>query len=140
MMFHHHHARFGFLVAVFLLSLGLGSFIYFTAHSDPTPSSAVSLRPPTADEYRASVRPVVDEMQRAYGASKDLRSRQHAVETALEQLLDIRVPAEEKDVHLELALSLQMVRVGLVGDQRQATEGWERFLALVQSTPWLHAE
>lgn len=74
----------------------------------------------------------------AYATATDDASRSALVQTMLNQLLHMRVPAQEKDLHLELALSLQQMKEGLANHSQDASEGFARLNDAVSQTSWLH--
>ncbi len=132
----HKHLRSGFLGVIIVLSFALAVFVLKAGKSAPTattpyPSLAKegSLAP-TDGEYRAATHSIIAEVRVAYPAAKTAYDREQALTVALNNLLDVRVPREEKDFHLELAVSLELTRSG-------SPDGWKRFLATVEKTDWL---
>ena len=132
------HKRPWFLVLVFLLSLALGMFIYssYSAKVQQTKPSAST--PAISDEaYQQELNGTVKTFLTAYTAAADDSAKSTLVQTLLNQLLHMRVPAQEKDLHLELALSLQQMKEGLQNHSQDATDGLTRFREAVTKTPWM---
>lgn len=134
------HKRSWFPFAVLFLSLVLGVFVFFSFYTKQT--QTISQTQPTRISdvtYQHELTSNVTSFLDAYPKAIDDSARYNLVQTMLNQLLRMRVPAQEKDLHLELALSLQQMKEGLYNHSPQdVADGFARFKDAVSQTSWLH--
>ncbi len=119
------NSRFPLLV-LFLTLLLLGFMIFTFVKKDSTPNESVT--PVVSEkEYKTQMAMVVNNFLPSYLAATDDVGRRAVVDSTLTKLLEIRVPANQKDLHLELAISLNLILTQLSGTTDVAREGLERW-------------
>lgn len=134
----HRHSLFPFIVI--LLSLGLAGLIYWSVQNPPNETSTITqqeveLVDPNA--YRDGLSSIVTTFQERMANSQDDLDKLLAAQTALAGLLELRVPAEFKDLHLTLAVALSQIQDALQSDDRNIDEPLARIAELGASYPWL---
>lgn len=134
----HRHSFFPFIVI--LLSLALAGLIYWSVQNPPneTPSIAqqeVELVDPGA--YSDDLSQIVKTFEQRMTDSQDDLDKLLAAQTALAGLLELRVPAEFKDLHLTLAVALSQIETALESDDRNIDEPLTTLAELVVEYPWL---
>lgn len=128
----HHKTFFPIIVAALTILLGL--FIYSTFKeriTEPAPS------PVTAVEYQAGVHGAVSTLQDEIAAASSDTDRVTLLEARREQLLAELVPAEYKDAHLEMVMTISQWIAGYQGDEGKRAAAEERWSALVKQYPWI---
>lgn len=60
-----------------------------------------------------------------------------AVSSALESLLNMRVPAERKETHLDLVLTMQKIKQGLASNPQAANEALVHLVEMKNNNEWL---
>ena len=123
-----------------LLTLGLVGFVLWGMHArSVAPVSSTGKGDPTVNEdtYRADTKAVVRDYRAAYAKAGTDLERLLVTEKAIDALLALRVPADEKDFHLDLVVSLNLIRNGLRGEEGSLAQGQARFERLLATTPWL---
>lgn len=132
----HWHPTF-FPLALGLLTLALVAFMVVTFSGGKT-SSLIANEPPTVsgDAYQEKAKEVMASFNVEYKAADDL-AKLLLVEKTLNALLALRVPASFKDLHLELAFSLNQIREGLRGDVKARREGETHLQKVLTDNPWL---
>lgn len=140
-MFHQKRSFYPLVIAI--LTLALGSLMFFTLSKSATkPSSSdrstVSPTPSVTDaDYRTASHNVVAPFLVAYEASATDGERLASVEDAISALMPLIVPVSYKDVHLGLAVSLTLMRDGLRGDSESLDSGYAKLTGLISDEPWL---
>ncbi len=111
MHFVHRHSFFPFVVIV--LTLLLGAIMVSTLPPKGAPE-VVATEERTVDEgvYRDSLSQVVREFRGGFSQAVDEPGRAQAGSQALQALLNLRVPAQYKSLHLALAVFLSRVESG----------------------------
>lgn len=138
--FHHHSS---FPLIIILLSLGLGVFMFyaFTSEEEDTKEQEEYRVEETfsvdADTYRSEMSSLMQTFSQTYTTSQDDLSRLLATEEVLHRLLDIRVPAEYKDLHLEFAVALNQLKEALRSTERNTNEPIEKIDEITAENPWL---
>ena len=121
-MFHKHRSIL-FPVVLIGLTLALAATVYFSV----SPKSAVvpeSKIIPVNDElYRNELTNIIQTFQTQYRSAPDDLRRLLLVEATLRNLLSLRVPAMYKELHLDLAVSLNLIMNGLRGEATLHTGG-----------------
>ena len=132
------HKRSWFPYITFLLSLILVGLIIFSFVSKSSTEKTVSATPTVSEsEYQSELQKHVSIFSPAYAAATSDADRTAAVQTMMNSLLSMHVPADDKDLHLELALSLQSMKDALASG-KDASDGFTRFKTAVTSATWLH--
>ncbi len=132
------HKRPWFLLFVFFLSAALGVLIFFSYTANVQQTKPPVETPIVSDEaYQKELTISVKSFLTSYSAVGDDGAKSALVQSFLNQLLHMRVPAQEKDLHLELALSLQQMKEGLQNHSQDAVDGLTRFRNAVTKASWL---
>lgn len=142
-----HQRRSFYPLAIALLTLALGSLMFYTLDARlpllqkeraGVRSSDVSPTPAVTDaDYRTNAHAVIAPFLSSYAAAADDGARLAAVEDALAALMPITVTASYKDIHLGLAVSLSLMRDGLRGEAGSLDAGYAKITKIVASEPWL---
>lgn len=136
----HKHSLFP--VAVLLLTVVLGIFIYLTVTSTPevTEPSSVNIEevtPVDEGEYTQEMQAIVETFFDVIETSEDDLDALIAAESAQFSMLNIRVPAEYRDTHLQIALALTEIQLELKEDERNIDPLIEELQRLVEEAEWL---
>jgi len=91
----------------------------------------------TNEEYQTSVREVTRIFEENFDAADTDIARLVAVETALADLLSLRVTADYKELHLDLATALSQMQQGLRGEAGALEKGRARYEQALATNPWL---
>lgn len=113
MKFHQRHSFFPLVLGLLTLGLIVLMFYAFAGRhpSETTPSTQPN--PVSAQEYEQSLQALMSTFVVTYDESTDDLSRLVLVEQTLANLLALRVPAEDKQTHLELAVGLNQMQQAL---------------------------
>jgi hypothetical protein len=135
-MLYRHPTFFPLILA--LLTLGLIGFmvVTFSNRSAGGPGGSSEEAVVNEDEYRLKAKQTMAGFEATYEGADDLE-RLVFVEDALNALLALRVPAAYKDLHLELAFSLNLIREGLRAKSESRLEGERRLFELLSKEAWL---
>ena len=77
-------------------------------------------------------------LERQFSETQDATIRLQAVSTARDQLLQLRVPSEDKDVHLELAVLFTQL-IDALRQGSDVTALFQQFESIRQQTDWLRS-
>ena len=139
----HFHKHSSFPLVLTLLSLGLVVFMFyaFTFEGDPVTESNKIVEEEVvtidADQYRNDLSFIIRDFSDEIGLAEDDLARLLVTESTLEQLLDLRVPTEYKDLHLNLAVIIHQLESGLRSTDRSTTEPLLALDALLAEYPWI---
>ncbi len=123
----HHKTYFPILVGVLTLILAGAIFSIFKdrATLEPTVPSAV-----TSVEYQANAHAILGDVRTRIAAESASEGKSEILSKAREALLQLHVPSEYKDLHLDLVI--------LLTDWMNGTEGAEaRWQTLVDQYSWI---
>ena len=122
-----------------LLSLILVALIIFSMMTaTPAVKKTVETVPAVSESaYQAEMQKTVQTFLTSFSGATSDTERTAAVQSALDALLRMRVPADDKDLHLELAISLQNMKERLVAG-KDASDGLAQFKTSAASSSWLH--
>ncbi len=129
-----------FPLLVLALTLTLVTMFIFVV----SPTSIVQKKIVTQDRtitdtrYQTALAIVLKKFLTSYAAAPDDATRSGIAEETLNTLLSMRVPAGEKDLHLELAISLQKIKQGLSANPQDAADGFVEMQTIISQTTWLH--
>ena len=141
---HHHRTYFPFVLAAATLAL-LG-LILFTFGGRFRPVEPIeSADPVTAVEYQADARAALKGLTAALTVAGSDAERVEILRDAQTELLELVVPAEFKDLHLDLVIVLsQWANVYEGTEETDGTKGTEdveavqaRWQEIVTSNPWI---
>lgn len=113
MKFHQRHSFFPLVLGLLTLGLIVLMFYAFAGRRPSETTPPVQLNPVTTQEYEQSIQSLMSTFVVTYDESTDDLSRLVLVEQTLQQLLALRVPAEDKQTHLELAVGLNQMQQAL---------------------------
>ncbi|OGL67131.1 hypothetical protein A2856_03625 [Candidatus Uhrbacteria bacterium RIFCSPHIGHO2_01_FULL_63_20] len=132
------HPRSWFPIVVVVLSVGLALFVASVVR-DRVPVTTGASGPAAVDDaaYRASVKATLVRFESAYAAADADLSRLAVVEKALDAVLALKVPAEERDLHLTVAVALNHMQNGLRGEDGALAKGRAALDAAYERSPWL---
>lgn len=132
----HWHPTF-FPLALALLTLALIAFMVVAFSGGKASSLMANETPAVSDDaYQEQAKAVMVSFEAEYKAADDL-AKLLLVEKTLNALLALRVPVSFKDLHLELAFSLNQMREGLRGDAKVRREGEAHLQKVLTDNPWL---
>ncbi len=141
MSFHtiHHRSWFPFvLVGLTLSLLFLVAWVYRQSSSPSAYVDEPSVPAVTEDEYQTAVKNVMAGFLTKLDGSTDDTSRLTVVQSTMDNVLALLVPGPRKDLHLELVMSLGLMRRGLSDEDPTAyAEGRRRLESVLVQYPWL---
>lgn len=112
-------------------------FVFFSApkqvKTTQTQVSAVS-----EGHYQEALASVLKKFFSVYDSATSDTVRAESVQTALNALLNMRVPASDKELHLELAIILQKMKQGITANPQDVSDGYSEIKDLISQTSWLH--
>ncbi len=139
MRYYHRHSLFPLVVVI--LSLLLVGFMYLTFEK---PISNQSLLVPTEtqevseEDYKAGLKNLVVSFQDQFEKSNDGLSQLILVESALKSLLDLRVPFQYKDLHLEIVVALNAMKIELLSENKDASNAYQKLVDRLSPEDWLN--
>lgn len=137
---HIHKRRSFFPLVITLLTMSLIVFMFYAfmdASSPATEPMVEEVITVNADDYRSDTVLAIANFEEGYGQAADDLSRLMVTETALEELLDLRVPAEYKELHLDLVVALNQLQTALRSEGRSTAEALAGLEALKIRYPWI---
>ena len=140
MRYYHRHSFFPLVVIV--LSVLLAGLIYWSVQKQGEVGGKVaevdkveeSIDPAT---YRDSLAQIVATFDERMSSSQDDLDKLLAAQTALAGLLELRVPAEFKDLHLALAVAFSDIEDALQSQDRNIDASLAQISELKQTYSWL---
>lgn len=142
MRIHHRHSFFPLIII--LLTLGLILFMFyaltFEEEQTTTTTSVITVEeeiPVDTETYRSDLVYVLAVFDDTYSTANDDLSKLVATESAIANLLDMKVPTEYKELHLELAVAFNQIQAGLRSSERSVDEPIGRLEQLYVQFPWL---
>lgn len=90
----------------------------------------------SADDYKVDLADVMQRFQVELGAATDDVERSAVAHTSLEQILELKVPAEYQDLHLSLVLSLIQITKAIENGESTA-QPLTDIAGLEGRYPWL---
>ena len=96
------------------------------------------IKPVNEDDYRQKISEVLQVFGEQFMASEDNAQKNMVTQQALDQLLEQRVPAQYKDLHLQLAIVWNQLQTALAsGSQDDVSVALKKIEQLKISYPWL---
>ncbi|TAL50073.1 hypothetical protein EPN81_03885 [Patescibacteria group bacterium] len=138
MRYYHRHSFFP-LVIIFL-SLLLAGLIYWSVKTQPSSSPAITQQEVESVDpqaYREALTQIVGTFDERMSSSQDDLDKLLAAQTALAGLLELRVPAEFKDLHLALAVAFSDMEKALQSEDRAIDVPLAQVSQLKQTYSWL---
>ena len=140
MRYYHRHSFFPLVVIV--LSVLLAGLIYWSVQQpgevggkvDKVDKVEESIDP---EAYRDSLAQIVATFDERMSSSQDDLDKLLAAQTALAGLLELRVPAEFKDLHLALAVAFSDIEDALQSQDRNIDASLVQINELKQTYSWL---
>lgn len=130
-----------FPLTLTLLTLGLILFMFyaFTFEAEPSsyPIAVEEEEPVDANDYRSELAYAIATFDEGYTDASDDLARLVAAEQAVSDLLDMRVPSEYKELHLELAVTLNQLQTALRSTERSTGDSLNTLEQLKVQYPWL---
>ncbi|MFC1788124.1 hypothetical protein ACFLZY_02810 [Patescibacteria group bacterium] len=135
----HHHNFFPLIIAGLTIALILFMVYSFAARQDQKGfDQKQSVVSSVSDkDYRDQIKKVVKDFQKGFAQAETGIEQLVLVEDTLKQVLTIKVPAAYKDMHLELAMTLNLMQSGFRGQQQDLDQGQARLGQLLLQYPWL---
>jgi hypothetical protein len=132
-----HTSFFPFLVLALTLILVTG-FVFSASPKLAGQKDVVIQTPPVSDkQYQEALKIVLKKFVTAFDATQDLSVRAQLTDQTLSTLLTMRVPVQEKDLHLTLAIFLQKMKQGFVANPQDVMEGYMQIKQIISQTNWL---
>jgi hypothetical protein len=131
-------SRSSFPAVVGILTVALAIFIaYAVTHRAPAPAPAATASAVSDASYEAQMKGLLGSLDGSYPAAKNDTARLVLVQDALTQVLNVRVPEDQKTFHLEIATSLNQWEQGLRGDAAALAAARKRYADAEASATWL---
>lgn len=132
-----HVSFFPFLVLALTLILVTG-FVFSASPKSVEQKGIVTQTPPVSDEqYQEALRLVLKKFITSFDATEDVSVRTQLTEQTLGTLLTMRVPGQEKELHLALAIALQKMKQGFGANPQDVMDGYTQIKQLISQTNWL---
>lgn len=130
-MFHHrHHSFFPFVLALLTFGLIVLMYFSFTIVKVETKSIQQIIVPVSSQEYESELKEIGNGFTASYVSSETDIAKLVLVEKTLSELLSLRVPAEFKDKHLELAVLLNQIQTALL-EQKDTKEFFDELVEML---------
>jgi len=131
------HSFFPLVVAA--LTVLLAGLVYGSVQTpSPTPGSAQPVvELVDAQAYRDSLIHIVRTFDERLTLAQDDQGKRLAAQTALSNLLALRVPAQFQDLHLALAVALSTMENALASGDQTIDEALAQIAGLEETYPWL---
>lgn len=140
-MIHRHPSFFPLVLGVLTVILVAFMIFAFSDRDREAPSVPITqerVEPVSEDAYRERMKELFVGFDGRYEAAEGDVARLVLVEDELRDLLAVKkIPAVFKDLHLELAFSLNLLRDGLRGSAEALVEGRTRLRAAIDGQEWL---
>lgn len=137
----YYHQPFFFPLVLILLTLLLSVFMVWALGQEPTASDDLREIQPTpsvdAQVYQAEVAHMLQTFHDRFATAEDDDTKLLTAQTTLESLLNLRVPAELKDFHLDLALAFHQIQIALQAADDSVDDPLARIESLKNHYPWL---
>lgn len=136
-MFVRRHSLFP-LVIIFL-SLVLAGFMFWTFQDKPSAEeeSVIVISEVDVEAYQDALTELLFVFSEAQSAAENDIEVLLAAQTALSQLLDLRVPSEFKQLHLELAVVFSQMQTSLQNHESDISAPLQRLSELQSLYSWL---
>ena len=136
---HVYHRHSLFPLAIIALSLLLAGFMFMTFNdrSVQPVSNQEPIETVDADAYERAMRAAMQAFDERYDLATDDAAGLAAAQTALSDILALRVPAQYKDTHLSLALALNQLQSVLDSGEGSSQASREAIRAIVAANAWL---
>lgn len=133
-----HIRLFVFLVALFLILIGAVKYTAERAGHDaaPAPLRGNIYQTDLKSVYETKAASIVKKFV-AINSSGTAEQRMAAIAQTRQELLDLTVPTEYKDLHLDLVIALSQLEAGYQGDADKLAKGQEMLSEVVKSQAWL---
>lgn len=143
-MFHHHRSLFPLLLAlltILLIILMIWKLqpkdVEVLKSSNNPPAEEPLIESVTPAEYEQRLADLLSEFIQKYDVADQDFIRVIAVDQTLSSLLDLKVPTQYKDLHLSIAVNLNLIRRGLTDNPARLAEGLNNLQNLRQEYSWL---
>jgi len=141
MWFRHRHT-YAFPIILVVLTLGLIFLLWQTVKPSSQEGNYLvqteTLEPVTVADYEQALQGVMDGFTLTYQQKGDDAERAVYVDGVLQNVLALRVPTEEKDLHLQIAFGLNRLSDGLTqGDEAMSAEGWNQLNTIFADNLWI---
>jgi hypothetical protein len=140
----HIHRHSSFPLVVILLSLGLIVLMFYAFTGEPTieeevidQSESEEVIEISTDDYRSDIASVTSTFYTEYSAADDDLEKLLIAEDLLGLLLEMHVPTEYKDLHLNLAVIFSQLESGLRSPDRSVDDPLRELGLLQIEYPWL---
>jgi len=133
-MFHEHHHRSFFPVVLVGLTLVLVFVVLFATGPFTNLSRRGEIDVPTSERYEAQVQRILFAFDERFNMADATESRVFVAVQATDELLALVVPADLRDLHLELIITLNRLRQDLEAGNAAAVD------ASVRRLEELHAQ
>lgn len=133
-----HASFFPYIILALTLMLVAG-FVFTASPKSTRQSSPLAETEQISDvHYQAALQTVLKKFTTAFDVAVDESLRASVTDQTLSTLLSMRVPAEERELHLALAIALQKIKQGFISNPQDVTDGYTQINALISQTSWLH--
>lgn len=132
-MLHRHHNWFPLVIAGLTLTLFLLMFYSFTAWPQSLSPVTPESTPVSTQEYQRDMKEAVERFINEYEQVDSDVARLVRVESMMNTLLNIRVPADEKERHLSLVITLNQLKQALRDETNEVSNVFESFRSMTAS-------
>ncbi|HAU66412.1 MAG: hypothetical protein UT30_C0001G0085 [Candidatus Uhrbacteria bacterium GW2011_GWF2_39_13] len=136
---HYYQKHSFFPVIIILLTVSLAGFMFFVLRGSSTQTSAMQEpKPVNEEDYREGVSITLQTFEEQFVASQDNAQKRLATQNALSTLLELRVPVEYKELHLQLAIAWNQIQMALQNDSEDELDIPLKTIEQLKITyPWL---
>lgn len=140
-MFHRHRSFFPLVLALLTILLVVLMIWKLQPPAAGAPSSPateeISADPVTPAEYETHLADLLGKFFQKYDAADQDFIRVIIADETLSALLDLKVPAQYKELHLAVAVNLNLIQRGLTDEPARLNEGLSNLQSLRQAYSWL---
>jgi hypothetical protein len=128
-----------FPVIIILLTVSLAGFMFFVLRGSLAQTSTIQEpKPVNEEDYREGVSAILQTFEEQFSVSQDSAQKRLATQTALSALLELRVPVEYKDLHLQLAIAWNQIQTALQGNSEDELDAPLKTIEQLKIVyPWL---
>ncbi len=131
-MFHQRHSFFPLVLAGLTLVLIIFMFYAFTEQGREPVSVMREPSPVSAQAYEKQWQQITQAFEEMYPNQSDDLARLVLTEQTIRELLELRVPAQQKDFHLSLVIELNQIAQALRARSGEASEAFARFQQILK--------
>jgi hypothetical protein len=139
-MFHRHKSFFPIVLGALTIGL-ITLFVYSSKPAEQVRN--VSMEPaqqfiaPSEGEYESGLKDALQPYFKEYDGAENNGVRIILIESTLSDVLDLRLPTTYKELHLDIAVALNLISTGLRAEGGDVEAGRARIDALAATYSWM---